>query len=79
MNKTVKIYTTPSCVYCMVIENFLKKNNIKFKEIDVSKDAKAREEMKKISKQMSVPVTEIDGKIITGYNLKKIKEALKIE
>jgi len=75
----VIVYTAPGCAFCIIIENFLKRNNIKFKEIDISKDAKAKEEMKKKSGQESVPVTDVNGKIITGYNLKKLKEALKIE
>ena len=75
----VKVYTAPGCAFCIIIENFLKKNGIKFKEIDISKDATAKEEMKKKSGQESVPVTEVGGKIIIGYNLKKLKEALNIE
>jgi glutaredoxin-like YruB-family protein len=74
----VKVYTAPGCAYCIIIENFLKRNNIKFKEIDISKDAKAKEEMKKKSGQESVPVTDVNGKIIVGYDIKKLKEALKI-
>ena len=75
----VKVYTAPGCAFCVIVENFLKRNNIKFKEIDISKDAKAKEEMKKKSGQESVPVTDVGGKIIVGYDLKKLKEALKIE
>ena len=75
----VKVYTAPGCAFCVIVENFLKMNNIKFKEIDISKDAKAKEEMKKKSKQESVPVTDVGGKIIVGYDIKKLKEALKIE
>ena len=75
----VKVYTAPGCAFCVIIENFLKRNNTKFKEIDISKNAKAKEEMKKKSGQESVPVTEVDGKIIVGYDIKKLKEALKIE
>jgi len=75
---TVKIYTAPGCAFCVIVENFLKRNNIRFKEIDISKDAKAKEEMKKKSGQESVPVTDVDGKIIVGYDLNKLKEALKI-
>ena len=75
----VVIYTTPTCTYCVIIKNFLKKNNIAFEEIDVSKDEKKKQEMIEKSGQMSVPVTEIDGIIISGYKLDEIKEALKIK
>jgi len=75
----ITIYTTPACPYCVIIKNFLKKNNIKFEEIDVSKDEKKKQEMIEKSGQMSVPVTEIDGKVFAGYKLDEIKEALNIK
>ena len=75
----VKVYTAPGCTFCILVENFLKKNNIKFEEIDLSKDLKAKEEIIKKSGHVGVPITEINGKIIVGYDLKKLKEALKIK
>jgi len=75
----VIVYSTPACPFCVLIKNFLKKNNIKFEEIDVSNDEKKKQEMIEKSGQMSVPVTEIDGRVIVGYKLDEIKEALKIK
>ena len=75
----VIVYSTPACPFCVLIKNFLKKNNIKFEEIDVSKDEEKKQEMIEKSGQMSVPVTEIDGRVIVGYKLDEIKEALKIK
>ena len=75
----VIIYTTPICPYCIIIKNYLKKNNISFEEINVLENEKKGAEMAKKSNQENVPVTEVDGKIIIGYNLKKLKEALGIE
>ena len=72
----VKIYTTPNCPYCHMAKHFLKQNKIKFKEIDISKNEKAAEEMVEKSGQMGVPVIEIDRKIIVGFDLPAIKEAL---
>lgn len=57
---------------------FLKQNNIDFTEIDVSKDNKAQEEMITRSGQMGVPVVEIDGQIIVGFDKEKISEILKL-
>ncbi len=74
----VKIYSTPSCVYCKTLKEYFKKHEIEFKDIDVSKDEKELEEMIKISGQMSVPVIDIDGQIITGFDKAKINELLKI-
>lgn len=75
----VKVYSTSSCPYCHMAKEFLKKNNIDFEDIDVSKDQKAAQEMIEKSGQMGVPVIDIDGKIIVGFNVAAIKEALKLK
>lgn len=73
------LYTAPGCPYCMIIKRFLESNNIKFKEIDISKDKKSFDVMKKISGQENVPVTDINGTIIVGYDLKRLKGALNLK
>ena len=73
------LYTAPGCPFCVIVKKYLERNNIKFDEVDVSKDQKKKEELKAMSGQENVPVVDIEGKIIVGYNLKKLKEALKIE
>jgi glutaredoxin-like YruB-family protein len=75
----IRVFTTPSCVYCVTLEAFLNEHNIEFEEIDVAEDEKAREEMIKKSGQMGVPVIEIDGEIIIGFDRKKIIELLDIK
>lgn len=75
----VRVFSTPTCPYCHMTKEFLKKNNIKFEDIDVSKDQKAAQEMIEKSGQMGVPVIDIDGKIIVGYNVTALKEALKLK
>lgn len=76
MAKKVKIYTTPSCPWCKKTKEFFKKNKVKYTEIDVSSNVKAQQEMLKKSGQMGVPVIDIDGKIIIGYNESALKKAL---
>ena len=75
----VKIFSTPFCIYCVSLKQFLKEHNIEFEEVDVSKDKAAQEEMIKKSGQMGVPVVEIDGEIIVGFNKNKIVELLDIK
>jgi len=75
----VKLFTTPACPYCFTLKQFLKKHNIEFEEIDVSQDKKALEEMIKKSDQMGVPVIEIDGNIVVGFDKEKIAELLNIK
>ena len=75
----VTIYTTPSCVYCRMAKGFFKKHGVAYEEKDVVADEKARDEMIRKSGQLGVPVIEIDGAIIVGFDQEGIKEALKIE
>ncbi len=78
MNKEVKVYSTPTCTYCVAIKNFLEKNDIDYQEIDVSEDEEALKEMKEKTGQMGVPVTEIDDEVIVGFDKKKISKLLEI-
>ena len=75
----VRIFSTPSCVYCTTLKEYLRKNNIGFEDIDVSQDDKALDEMVEKSGQMNVPVIDIEGTIIAGFDKKKIDEILKIK
>lgn len=75
----VKIYTTPTCPWCKKTKEFLRVHKIKFKEIDVAKDQKAAQEMIKKSGQQGVPVVDIDGKIVVGFDEEKLKKLLKIK
>lgn len=75
----VTVYSTPTCPWCHVAKDFLKKNNIPFKDVDVSVDRAAAQDMVKKSGQMGVPVVEIDGKMIVGFDEAAIRAALKIK
>ena len=75
----VKVFSTPSCSYCVTLKEFLKANKIEFDEFDVAQDEKAREEMITRSKQMGVPVVEIDGEMVIGFDRAKISQLLNIK
>lgn len=74
----VKIFSTPTCTYCVTLKEFLKEKHIEFEDVNVAEDKEAREEMINKSKQMGVPVVEIDGEIIVGFDKEKISELLNI-
>lgn len=78
MAKTVTVYSTPTCPFCIRAKQFLKDNNIQFQDIDVSTDQTKAQEMIERSGQMGVPVIDVDGTIVVGFDKDKIKEALKI-
>ncbi len=75
---SVTVYSTPTCVWCGKAKEFLKENNIPFKEVNVAADQKAAEYMVEKSGQMGVPVIEVDGKMIVGYDKNALKKALKL-
>jgi glutaredoxin-like YruB-family protein len=74
----VIVYSTPTCPHCTFAKRFLKDNNIDFKEIDVSMDPEAAAEMVMKSRQQGVPVIDIDGNIVVGFNREKIVELLRL-
>lgn len=73
----IKIYTTPSCPWCAKTKEWLKQHKIPYTNLDVTKNQVAHEEMFKKSGQMGVPVLDIKGKIIVGYDPQAIRKALK--
>ena len=75
----VKVYSTPTCPWCHKAKEFLTENKIEFEDINVAEDQKAAQEMVEKSGQRGVPVIEIDGEMIVGFNPEAIKKALKIE
>jgi len=76
MDKNVKIYSTPTCPWCIRTKQFLKENNVTFEDIDVSSNHAAAEAMIQKSGQMGVPVLDIDGEIILGFDRERIKTVL---
>ncbi len=65
---TVKVYSTPTCPWCTVAKNYLKSRNVPFEDIDVTRDRAAAVEMVQKSGQRGVPVIDIDGRIIVGFD-----------
>lgn len=76
--KNVTVYTTPTCTWCNTIKRHLQENNIRYREIDVSADQKAAEEMVRKSGQQGVPQTDINGQIIVGFDKNRINSLLGI-
>ena len=79
MNKKVIVYSTTFCPYCVTLKEFLKKKNVEFEDIDVSQDKEAAKKMIDISGQTGVPVVDIDGQIVVGFDRGKIINLLGIE
>ena len=73
---SVKIYTTTTCSYCKMAKEYFTKNNVAYEEYNVGTDLVRRQEMLDRTHQFGVPVIDIDGKIIIGFDKAKVSEAL---
>jgi glutaredoxin 3 len=73
----VTIYTTPTCSYCKVAKDFFRTQHVPFTEYNVASDQRRADEMLRKSRQTSVPVIDVNGKIIVGFNRLEIEKALK--
>ncbi len=74
---SVTLYSTPSCAYCRMAKDYFKTNGVPFTEYNVASDQRKAEEMVRKSGQMGVPVIDIDGRVIIGFNKPEIDRALK--
>jgi len=72
----IKVYSTPTCPYCSMLKEFLRRNNIEFEEIDVAANRDAAVEMIAKSGQIGVPVIDIDGTVVIGFNEAAIRGRL---
>ena len=72
----VTVYSTPTCTYCNLAKDYFRKNGVQFTEYNVAQDMAKADEMVKKSGQMGVPVIDINGKIIIGFNQPEIEAAL---
>jgi glutaredoxin 3 len=72
----VTVYSTPTCPYCHKAKDFLKEKGVEFEDVNVAEDAARQKEMIDKSGQMGVPVLDVNGTIIVGFNPKAIEDAL---
>ena len=76
MTKKVKIYSSPTCQYCEIAKEYFKENNIEYEDLPVENQENAKKAID-LSGGTAVPVIDIEGKIIIGFNEEEIEEALK--
>jgi glutaredoxin 3 len=72
----VTMYSTPTCGYCRMAKNYLKEKNVPFTEYNVATNSEKAQEMVRKSGQMGVPVLDVNGKIIIGFDRRAIDQAL---
>ncbi len=72
----VIIYSTPTCVFCKNVKAMLDEKGVAYEEINVLADSAKAQEMIDKSGQMGVPVTDIKGTVIVGFDKPKLEAAL---
>ena len=72
----ITVYSTPGCPYCIRLKDYLKQKGLDFTGVDVSADQVSLDKMVSISGQMGVPVIDVDGKIVVGFDKEKIEKLL---
>ncbi len=77
--KNVTVYSTPSCPWCTTLKNYLRKNGVRFTDVDVSRDSGSAENMVRKSGQQGVPQTEINGEMVIGFDQTKLNQLLDIK
>jgi glutaredoxin 3 len=77
--KNITIYSTPTCHFCHLAKDYLNSHGVKFTEHDVATDLEKRKEMVDKTGQMGVPVIDIDGQIMVGFEEGRLAEALGIK
>jgi len=78
MAQQIKVYSTPTCPWCKKTKQFLDDNKIAYQALDVASDKEAREEMISKSQQMGVPVIDVDGDIVVGFDEQWLKKKLNL-
>lgn len=76
--KNVTVFTSPTCTWCAAVKRHFQEHGIPYREIDISKDSKAADELVRRSGQMGVPQTDINGEIIVGFDRARINSLLGI-
>jgi glutaredoxin 3 len=79
VGKKVEIYSTPVCKYCSAAKDFFKKNNVEYTEYNVAADQDRKKEMVEKSGQLGVPVIDVGGDIVVGYDEKVLRELLGVK
>ena len=74
----VIVFSTPTCSFCTAAKHYFRQQDIKFRDVDVSRDPAAARDMVRRSGQQGVPVIDIGGKIVVGFDRNKINQLLGI-
>ena len=72
----IKVYSIPDCPWCQKVKKYLELQQVEFQEVNIESDLDGRKELLALTKQLSVPVTSINGRLIVGFEREELDEAL---
>ncbi|MFZ5911211.1 MAG: glutaredoxin family protein [Chloroflexota bacterium] len=75
----VIVFSTPTCSFCNMAKKYFREKGVRFRDVDVSRDPSAARDMLRRSGQSGVPVIDIGGKIIVGFDRPKINKLLGLQ
>ncbi|MBI1729878.1 glutathione S-transferase N-terminal domain-containing protein [Candidatus Acetothermia bacterium] len=75
----VTLYTTPTCTYCRVAKKYFEEHNVEYEEYDISQDMEKAKRVVEMTRQTAVPVIEVDGEFIIGFDKRKLASALGLD
>ncbi len=78
-NKKIRIFTTPTCAYCIVLKRWLEEKGVEYEEVDITQHEEEQERMIEKTGQVGVPVAEIGEEMVVGFDKEKISSLLNIE
>ncbi len=73
---SVVVFTAPSCSWCRAVKEHLRRNQVSFREVDVSRDERAARDVQRMTGSMGVPVTLIGGRPVVGFKREEINRLL---
>ncbi len=78
MSKKIIVFTTPRCSWCRKVKSYLRKNHVRFKDVDITKDERAARDIVRKTGQKGVPVTLVNNRPVIGFDKKKLDRLLDI-
>lgn len=78
MSKRIIVFTTPRCSWCRKVKSYLRKNHLRFKDVDITKDERAARDIVRKTGQKGVPVTLVNNRPVIGFDKKKLDRLLDI-
>jgi len=76
--RRIVVYSSPGCPACTTLKTYLRRHGLAFRTVDIAKDPRAAQALVRRSGQMAVPQTDIDGRLVVGFDKARLNKLLDI-